>query len=283
MCCMTWTFTHDLDSFLATAEPAAALHPAGNTLVLTITAALRRHGLCFYGDGAPLFGWWRSPAGVVDGVIVWTPPHPLQVGMVPDEAVLSLANAFEEWGVNAVNAERAVADALTASWPDRAIAQEQRLHRLAELTPPSPCPAGQARTATTADHELLVEWHRAFGRDTGQPVARAESSVDDRISYGGLALWEHRGVPVSMAGMTRPTAGTVRVAPVYTPPGLRGRGYAAAVTAHISRAALDAGAAEVLLFTDLANPTSNGVYRRIGYRPVADRAVVTRTAVPTVT
>ncbi|WP_406136049.1 GNAT family N-acetyltransferase [Streptomyces sp. NBC_01089] len=280
---MTWTFTRDLDSFLATAEPAAALHPAENTLVLTITAALRRHGPRFYGDGLPLFGWWRRADGTVNGWVVRTPPHPLQVGVVPAEAVPSLAHAIGEWGVTAVSAERSVADTLTASWPDRAIAQEQRLYRLAELTPPSPCPAGRARTATVADRALLIEWHRAFARDTGQSADRGESAVDDRISYGGLALWEHGGVPVSMAGMTRPAAGTVRVAPVYTPPGLRGRGYAAAVTAHISRAALDTGAAGVLLFTDIANPTSNGVYRRVGYRPLAERVVVTRAARPAVT
>jgi predicted GNAT family acetyltransferase len=63
----------------------------------------------------------------------------------------------------------------------------------------------------------------------------------------------------------------VRVGPVYTPPELRRRGYAAAVTAAISRAALDAGASAVLLFTDLANATSNALYQRLGYRPVEDR------------
>jgi predicted GNAT family acetyltransferase len=61
------------------------------------------------------------------------------------------------------------------------------------------------------------------------------------------------------------------VSPVYTPSDLRGRGYAGAVTAAVSRAALDAGAGEVLLFTDLANPTSNALYQRIGYVPVSDR------------
>jgi predicted GNAT family acetyltransferase len=67
----------------------------------------------------------------------------------------------------------------------------------------------------------------------------------------------------------------VRVAPVYTPPEHRGRGYAAAATAVVSRAALDAGAREVLLYTDLANPTSNRLYARLGYRPVEDRVVLT--------
>jgi predicted GNAT family acetyltransferase len=87
-------------------------------------------------------------------------------------------------------------------------------------------------------------------------------------------LWESPdGTPVSMASVTPEVAGQVRVGPVYTPAPLRGHGYAGAATAEVSRAALDAGAKEVLLFTDLANPTSNGLYQRLGYRPVADFAV----------
>ena len=41
----------------------------------------------------------------------------------------------------------------------------------------------------------------------------------------------------------------------------------------MSQAALDAGAAEVVLFTDLANPASNALYQRLGYEAVADRAI----------
>ncbi|MFD5727696.1 GNAT family N-acetyltransferase [Streptomyces sp. NPDC058368] len=54
----------------------------------------------------------------------------------------------------------------------------------------------------------------------------------------------------------------------------QGRGYAAAVTAQVARTALDGGAEHVLLFADPANPTSNGVYRRIGFRAGADRLAV---------
>jgi predicted GNAT family acetyltransferase len=36
---------------------------------------------------------------------------------------------------------------------------------------------------------------------------------------------------------------------------------------------LDAGVREVVLYTDLANPTSNALYQRLGYRPVEDRVV----------
>ena len=35
-------------------------------------------------------------------------------------------------------------------------------------------------------------------------------------------------------------------------------------------AASDAGAEEVVLFADLANPVSNSIYQRIGFEPVSD-------------
>lgn len=98
--------------------------------------------------------------------------------------------------------------------------------------------------------------------------------VHDRLSYRGYTLWEQDGQPVSLAGLTRQVAGQVRVGPVYTPPGHRGRGYGGAATWAVSQAALDAGAAQVVLFTDLANPTSNALYQRLGYQPVADRLVL---------
>jgi predicted GNAT family acetyltransferase len=46
------------------------------------------------------------------------------------------------------------------------------------------------------------------------------------------------------------------------------------VTAAASRWALEAGAERVVLFTDLANPTTNRLYPRIGYRPVHDAVEV---------
>lgn len=76
-----------------------------------------------------------------------------------------------------------------------------------------------------------------------------------------------------MAGVTPEVAGQVRVAPVHTPAESRGRGYAGAATAEVSRVAREPGAKEILLFTDLATPTSNGLHQRIGYRPVTDFAV----------
>jgi FR47-like protein len=88
-----------------------------------------------------------------------------------------------------------------------------------------------------------------------------------------------RRVPRAAPGRAPGPTGTCwpgcRVAPpVYTPPALRGHGYAAGVTAAVSQAALDAGVEEVVLYTDLANPVSNALYERLGYRAVEDRVLL---------
>ena len=154
----------------------------------------------------------------------------------------------------------------------------QRLFRLAELTPPPP-PPGRARVATTADREPLIGWTSAFHREANEGRGPASAAqVDSRLAYGGLLVWEAGGELVAMAARTPVVSGMSRVAPVYTPPAQRGNGYGGAVTVATSQAARAAGAREVVLFTDLANPTSNALYQRLGYRPVSDRLVLLFTA-----
>ncbi|MEU1215934.1 GNAT family N-acetyltransferase [Streptomyces sp. NPDC005791] len=269
---MTWTFTDDVGAFLDAAGAALAARPAENTLLLTVTATLRDRGPQAYGAEPPLLGWWRGADGEVGGTLVRTPPYVPLLGTASPEAVGALADVLPLPGVDA---DRDNARALAARWPRHRVDGEHRLYRLGTLVPPSPAPAGRPRTASAADRALLVGWIRAFGAETGQAGDRAERIVDERTAHGGLTLWEADGEPVSMAGVSRMIADTVRVATVYTPPEHRGRGYAAAVTAEVSRVAREEGAREVLLFTDLANPTSNGVYARLGYEAVGDRLLIT--------
>jgi predicted GNAT family acetyltransferase len=72
-----------------------------------------------------------------------------------------------------------------------------------------------------------------------------------------------------MAARTDAVAGVSRVQAVYTPPERRRAGYAAACVAALSARVL-AEEHRCILYTDLTNPTSNGVYRSIGYRSVAE-------------
>ena len=76
--------------------------------------------------------------------------------------------------------------------------------------------------------------------------------------------------PVSLACFGGPTPNGIRIGAVYTPPAHRGRGYGTAVTAAVSQLNLDRGRRFCFLYTDLANPTSNAIYQRIGYEPVCD-------------
>ncbi|MEV7597718.1 GNAT family N-acetyltransferase [Kitasatospora sp. NPDC089797] len=283
---MTWTFSASLDDFRARAGAFLAAGPAENTVLLTLVDRLTTAGLDAYGDRPPVFGWWRAePGGPVGGAFLRTPPYAHRLSRMPEAAAaeLALELARVEGGFGEVTgvggeagAVRAFADAWTAATGAvRVGGVEERLYRLAELTDPPRPPAGRHRLAAPADRELLIRWYQEFTVEAQVPelsdVARV---VDDRIAVGGLHLWEDGGRPVAMAATSPVLAGMSRVGPVYTPPESRGRGYASAATAAASAHALGQGAAEVLLYTDLANPTSNSIYQQIGYRPVEDCLVL---------
>ncbi|GII24487.1 GNAT family N-acetyltransferase [Planosporangium mesophilum] len=277
---MAWFITESLDEFVAGADRFLRSDPTGNTLPLTIVQTLRASGLTAYGD-VPLFGWWRAADGTVDGAFLQTPPYPMLLTRMPAAAVPSLVDELTAAGrrLPGINAGRETAEDFATEWLRRTggtsrVHHQHRLYRLGELVPPLPAPPGAARVATAADRDLVLAWWEAFVREADDPPADRSGVVDDRIGYGGLTLWEVDGVAVSMAGISRRVAGVARVGPVYTPPELRRRGYAAAATAVVSRVALDDGATEVLLFADLANSTSNALYERLGYRPVDDVVIL---------
>ncbi|MBI1385498.1 MAG: GNAT family N-acetyltransferase [Rhizobiales bacterium] len=143
----------------------------------------------------------------------------------------------------------------------------QMIHRL-EGAPRYPeCP-GEARIAGPDDLDRVHEWIHAFGREAvpgDTPPLRENVLV--RIGEGRFMLWIVDGEPVSLCGIARHVPGATALAPVYTPPELRGRGYAGAVTAASSERAHADGGGEVCLYTDLANPASNRCYARIGFVP----------------
>ena len=273
-----WQTTEDPSAFVTAAGEFLHARPASNSVLLTVSDRLVRGGARAYGGERPLLGWWDGAEGDVAGAFVHTPPYALLLA-APAEAAAALgaqlASAGRELpGVNGEeHAARAFADAFAGS---ATVHQRHRLHRLGTFTPPDPPPPGRARVATADDGALLEAWMRAFHAEAepggGDDVAGA---VADRLSYGGWTLWEHpRGTPVAVAGASPPIAGAVRIGPVYTPPEHRRRGYGGGVTAAVTAAALARGAHEVLLFTDLANPTSNALYRRLGYREVEDRVML---------
>lgn len=158
----------------------------------------------------------------------------------------------------------------------------QRVHELRRVTPARPV-QGRRRVATAPDRDVLTAWFRAFAAEAlGQVMTRetAESDVESRIAGRTLHVWDVDGLPVACAAQAGPTPHAIRVNAVYTPPERRGHGYASALVADLSQHLLDAGHDFVFLYTDLANPTSNAIYRRIGYTPVADAQEMWRVRTP---
>ena len=78
------------------------------------------------------------------------------------------------------------------------------------------------------------------------------------------------GRPVSVAALARRLPNTAAIAPVYTPPEHRTRGYGGSITAAVAERLLSEGKRTVCLYTNLRNPASNRCYAKIGFRAYCD-------------
>ena len=168
--------------------------------------------------------------------------------------------------------EAAMAARFAGQWTERQGSaafpvEGQRIYELARVPLVTPVD-GRMRKASIDDRNLVLAWMRGFYADIGQEAESFEPIVERRPGAGYYWLWEDGG-PASMAAHSEPVEGMVRVQAVYTPPERRNRGYAGACVADLSRRMLEEGY-RCMLYTDLGNPTSNSVYRRIGYRAVAE-------------
>lgn len=278
---MVWELSHDPGEFLTAAGGFLRARPDRNTVLLSVSASLVALGADLYGADEPVFGWWRArPDGDVAGAWLWTPPHAVSVSAMPPEAADALPAVLA--GLDPppaqVRGEEALAGRVAAGLADRTGTRTgrlvaERLYRLAQLNPPHPAPPGRARPAHAGDRDLLLEWMRRFQADIGHGAGAANPRrLDARLAGGEITLWETEGRPVSMAALGGADAGAARIGPVYTPTELRGRGYAGAAVTAAARRGLDDGLRQILLFADLANPTSNALYARLGFVPVEDCA-----------
>ena len=278
-----WHLTQDIADFLARAGDFLRSRPALHNTPLTDIETLRIRGMAEHNTAAPVFG--RLESGSAVHAIFYLTSHG-HLGLTPLSVEQTDALAAHLAGLghspSTVIADHDTAGAFAKSWQRHTSAApipfwRTHLYRLGTLTPPQPRPEGRGRITGGQDREHVVRWCREFCTDVGeQPsidLIDAGSWDDSRFGDRHFTFWETPdGTPVSMAATTSVVGGMVRVDPVYTPAHLRGRGYAGAVTVEASRAALAAGATDVVLFTDPDNPTSNALYQRIGYVHIADFA-----------
>jgi uncharacterized protein len=278
--------TDDAALFLAEARPLLLVDEARHNLILGIAGTIRDSP-----DLYPTRGLWlvREEDDVV-GAALRTPPYNLVIARpLAPQALAALTEAVADEELPGVVGTEPEVYEFAELWsghtgtPSRT-SMRQGVYALDRVEPLLPAP-GSARVATADDFELVLRWWLAFGDEVLHEGGPGRDHADENVRHklgsptGGILLWDDGGEPVCLAGWGGPTPNGIRVGPVYTPPERRGRGYATALTAELSQRLLDGNLFEggrrfCFLYTDLANPTSNAIYERIGYRRVAESAEI---------
>ncbi|HSH75801.1 MAG TPA: GNAT family N-acetyltransferase, partial [Longimicrobiales bacterium] len=257
--------------FLKRNEPWLLEAEDRNNLVLSLAYGLAEG----QGDERLAYLAGVEAEGRTVGCALRAPPHQVVLTEMPEAAAITVARHVAETdaAIPAVLGPPALAESFAREWVSlRGGAwlpgTDQRLYRLDAVTPLHA--PGSFRMGRREDAPLAARWVAAFGREVHMHFGPSQESVASWIDRGHLFFWEHGGAAVSMAVAHGCTPSGGRIGYVYTPAERRRRGYAGACVSELSRHLIASGLAFCVLFADLSNPTSNALYERMGYRPVAD-------------
>ncbi|MHC5012887.1 MAG: GNAT family N-acetyltransferase [Planctomycetota bacterium] len=265
---------HDGPSaFLVAAGAFLERHEAEHALMLGLAASMTT------GERDPagaLFATVTDAAGEPLLAAMRTPPRSLIVSRAEKPAIGALVDdlSVSAPDLPGINGPREPATQFATAWTRRhggsfRETMGQHLHVVERVESPHPA-SGAMVPATGDDVPLLAAWARAFSEEAGTwSDGKEEDHVRNWVGYGQLFTWRDPGV-VAMALWQGKTRHGVRIGLVYTPPERRRRGYASNLVAALTRRLLDEGRTFCMLYTDVKNPTSNAIYRRLGYRPIAD-------------
>lgn len=258
--------TPDPATFLDAARPYLLTDPLANGVMLRVSS---RYIDMPDPDADNLWGWVTDESDEIVLATMHTPPHFVALSTGSTAAARQLAHELAAIGRNPDGCVGVLdtAAAFQDEWTTLASVTSQVHVDMYSLTCEQvitpPMPNGICRRATLADRPLVEEWLHAFVTELGL-IEGAPTGLDQALADGVHWLWEVDGVPVCWLS-DRPTEPNfAHIGPVYTPPEHRRRGYAAALTYEATKHYLEQGRIGTL-FTDAANPTSNGVYESVGY------------------
>jgi predicted GNAT family acetyltransferase len=258
--------TEDAAAFLRAVEPLLVEDPVRNNVLLSLVHQRVAHP-------EPGRYWSIEQRGSIAGAVFQSPPtFPALVTAMPPALIPEAVEHVLDDGVQlpGVTADAATAARFAGAWTEQtrsgaAPTLAQRIYEVQHVVAPAATP-GRRRLAGAGDRDVLVAWFAGFAAEIGDPPGDEGAAVDRRVAAEQVWVWED-GTPVAFAALTAPIEGVVRVGPVYTAPDARGRGYASALVAQLSASVLERSL-RCILYADLDNPTSNGIYRAIGYRAV---------------
>ena len=260
------------DEFAAAATPLLMRNGAENCFWLGMLATPRemKEMMLIVRDDPPA-------GGECVAIATMTPGRQMIMTRAPHDAVVALAQHLHDHHVAlpGIGGVRESAELFAREWvrltgaPTRVHVQTI-LHQLTRVIPPRPT-TGRMRTAGIGDIDRVARWIDEFRTEIEDHGVGSSSReiAEKRIPTGNIYLWEDAAKSVAMAGTSGPTPNGMRVNLVYTPRPLRARGYASNLVAQLSRHLVDGGRKFCFLYTDAANPTSNKIYRDIGYQPLS--------------
>ena len=267
-------FSEDPAFVLRRADKFLSSEPVLHNLILSIL-----HARVAQGEAGRY--WMALHGEETVGVVIQSPlEYPATLTPMGPRAVMALVDAIAQAGVTlpGVNGDAATAASFAGQWSERRKSaatpfQGTRLYELAELGEVSRVDnhlqQGHLRQAGPEDRSLMILWTCAFQDEIGESANDTELRVDRALAAGQIWVWDQNGETTSMAVSREPAQGVVRLSGVYTPPEKRKHGYAAACV-HALSTQLRGHGHRCILYTDLGNPTSNSIYRRIGYKAVAE-------------
>jgi predicted GNAT family acetyltransferase len=273
----------NVENFLDRVQNILEEDEINGNLILGICGNLKKNTY-HYGNEEPFYSVLYDDHNMVQLICLMTPPYKLNIyehRKLNDNAIDMLVNDIHsrKIEINGVSGEINLTKSFIKKWVEikkckYELDKELRLFKLMHVNPYNR-PDGIFRKARYKDIEILTEYMRQFTIAINEPeddLEKIRETCENTIGDENFYLWEKDNKIVSMARKARPTKNGMAINYVYTPMEFRKKGYATACVSELSQNILNAGKKFCVLFTDLANPISNSIYQKIGYKPVNDYA-----------
>ncbi len=271
----------DPSNFLSQVSSLLLKNESRNNLVLGLAGAAARNSDPRITEA---HFWELTKNEMPEGCGIKTSPdRGLLVSVMPEESAREFAKRLvdADFRFPEMVGPRDVVEAMVEEFEklrgDRfRVAMEQGIYEAKHIIAPS----GVEGALSSCHHDEFAtayEFILGFLRDCFPGEAKSKQSEEAkklaelRVENKSLYFWRlANGKAVAMGAEARESPHGSTISYIYTPSSERGKGYGAAVTAAISQLMLDRGKSLCNLFTNLANPTSNSIYQKVGYRRIGD-------------